>query len=458
MISGKNIVDLFGKNKKLGLGLAVLCLVALAVAAALFLLFEMEKPQVNIADDLSVLGAKRDLRFTVSDKRSGIQSITILLTQNDKKSELYQKSFPRQGYSFHAGPNQLEETIVVDSRSLGLKDGLASLLFTVRDFSLWGWLKGNETVLEIPVTVDMTPPQITLIDATRYIAPGGSGVVVYRLQEPTTVHGVMVNGNFNPGFPVTDGRDGKFVAFIGLAYDTVKLEKTLITASDKAGNQGTTGFVMNLLPAKAKSDRINISDDFLNTKMPEFMQYYPEMTGTPVEQYLYINNKIREKNSEQIKEICGKTAPERLWQGIFGRMPGSTKAGYADHRTYYYQDKEIDRQVHLGIDLAGTSRMPAKAANSGKVAFVGYLGIYGNTVIIDHGQGLFSLYSHLSQIDVAVDTPTTRDTVIGLSGLTGMAGGDHLHFAILVNGVFVTPIEWWDPHWLKVSVEDQLSR
>ena len=120
------------------------------------------------------------------------------------------------------------------------------------------------------------------------------------------------------------------------------------------------------------------------------------------------------------------------------------------------RNAEIDQQVHLGIDLASTRQADIKAANRGNVVFADYLGIYGNTIILDHGQGIFSLYSHLSQISVAVGELIDKGVVIGLSGNSGMAGGDHLHFSILVNGIFVTPLEWWDQQWLQLNIEDVL--
>ncbi|MCK5340049.1 MAG: M23 family metallopeptidase, partial [Desulfobulbaceae bacterium] len=159
-------------------------------------------------------------------------------------------------------------------------------------------------------------------------------------------------------------------------------------------------------------------------------------------------------NNAKIREICSSNSlPDRLWDGRFSRLPRSSRrAGFADHRSYYYQGRKIDHQVHLGIDLASVRNAEVSAANSGKVAFAEYLGIYGNVVILDHGQGVFSLYSHLSQIKVAVGDMVDPNSVIGLTGTSGMAGGDHLHFGMLVNGVFVNPLEWWDSHWLKLNI------
>jgi len=138
-------------------------------------------------------------------------------------------------------------------------------------------------------------------------------------------------------------------------------------------------------------------------------------------------------------------------------MAGSSRAGFADYRTYYFKGNAVDNQTHLGMDIASTRRADVKAANQGIVIFADYLGIYGNMIMIDHGQGVFSLYSHLSQINTTIGDKVDQQSIIGLTGTTGMAGGDHLHFSMLVNGVFVTPKEWWDQHWIDVTIEEPLT-
>jgi len=97
------------------------------------------------------------------------------------------------------------------------------------------------------------------------------------------------------------------------------------------------------------------------------------------------------------------------------------------------------------------------AGNTGRVVFGGPLGIYGNTVILDHGLGLFSLYGHLSEIAVASGARVARGDPLGKTGDTGLAGGDHLHFSIMIHGVHVDPVEWWDPHWIHDHVETRLA-
>ena len=158
------------------------------------------------------------------------------------------------------------------------------------------------------------------------------------------------------------------------------------------------------------------------------------------------------------KNLANKTTPKLFWQGVFTRLPKSaTRAKFADRRSYHYQGRVVDHQYHMGIDLASTAHSPIPAANSGKVVFADSNGIYGKTVVLDHGFGLFSLYSHLSRINVKVGDMVTKGETLGLSGTTGLAGGDHLHFGMMVHDTFVNPLEWWDGTWIQHNIISKLE-
>lgn len=427
-------------------------LLALALAALLWLVGDMEKPQVVFNGDSSHIGLTRQVSLVVSDAKSGLRSIQVALVQENKKALLLERTYPRAGYFSGGGPKKIEETIEITPKALGFKDGAAELVVTVADFSWWNWLQGNITLHSSAITIDTKPPVIGVMESPKYIKGGGAGVVVYRVSEPAGRHGVLVNDIFYPGFAMPKRGEGIYGACMGLPHDIAAIEKAFVVAADQAGNEAKAPFTMDLHVRKIVSDKITVSDAFLSAKLPEFASHYPELSGTPVEQYIKVNNDIRQANYKKIQEICTKFQPERFWDGRFGRMEGSPRAGYADHRTYLYNNEKIDEQIHLGVDIASLEHANVGAANRGKVVFAEYLGIYGNTVILDHGQGIFSLYSHMSQIDVPVGTMVEKDTVLGLTGTTGMAGGDHLHFSMLVNGIFVDPREWWDEEWLKIHM------
>ena len=111
----------------------------------------------------------------------------------------------------------------------------------------------------------------------------------------------------------------------------------------------------------------------------------------------------------------------------------------------------------MGIDIAGINNTEIFAANHGKVAFVGKIGIYGNVVILDHGYGLHTLYGHLHKADVKEGDVVRKGDVIAISGETGLAFGDHLHFEMRVNGIPVNPIEWFDDVWVMTNIESHLA-
>ncbi|GAB4336460.1 MAG: M23 family metallopeptidase [Desulfobulbaceae bacterium] len=463
-MKGSHDLQSSSKKKKSGSlgGRILLFLFLILVGAVVFagiILFETEKPLVNVPGSTTALGQETEISFTVSDGRSGVQSIVVEVRQGGTSKEIFRKRFPRRSWIESGGPERVDELAVFSAAGTKFKDGEAELVITARDFSLNGFLKGNKTEFIRPVVIDTSPPRVALKHTQRYIRPGGSGLIVYDLSEPVVSHGVVVNDNFFPGYPMED-REGRYLAYIALPWDAEKIELSTVVARDKAGNEGKSVFSMIYKPKQYKSDRINVSDSFLSSKIPEFEgNAGVEIKGANLlEKFLFVNNEIRRANAETILKLCARSGDRRLWQDRFLRMAGQTMAGYAEKRTYYYNDKAVDQQVHLGMDIASTTSVPIKAANRGKVVFANYLGIYGNTVILDHGQGLFSLYSHLSRIDTVPDEIVDQGAIIAHSGATGMAGGDHLHFSILISGIFANPIEWMDQNWIEVNIKDILSR
>lgn len=429
-------------------------IVLITVAVVLVSFYEREVSQVRVLTDIERVGAVKDVELLLTDGKSGLRSVQIHLIQGAKKIAVFEEEYARQGLLKNSGPEQAEVKIKLEPATLKFSDGAAELLVTVRDYSWWGWMEGNLATVSFPVELDTKPPLLYIADSPRYIIQGGAGIVTYSLNEEVVEHGVLINETFHPGFPLPHKGEDVYGAIIGLEFDMERIEKSVAMAVDLAGNSIAKPFGMIMRKRTPKRDRINVSDSFLDRKLPEFINYYPELQGKePLAQYLEVNNRVRQENNKIIGEVCSKSKPERLWEGRFQRMARSERrAGFAEHRTYYYGANGVDNQVHLGIDLAATRKAKVKAANNGEVVYAAYLGIYGEMVIIDHGLGVFSLYSHLSQINVAVGDAVTKDTVIALSGTSGMAGGDHLHFSMLINGVFVDPLEWWDKQWLNLNI------
>ncbi|MGE4558770.1 MAG: M23 family metallopeptidase [Desulfobulbus sp.] len=435
--------------------MAIITAGLLAGGFVAFLLFEFEKPTLVLDKQIKYLGGTIDLPLHVADRKTGIRSLTITLTQGETSAILMERHFPRKAWFKPAGPQTLNEKVTIDAQKAGIKQGEAELVISVRDFSLNGLLQGNETVQRIPVIMDTVPPKVALVHGQRTLHPGGTGLAVYTVAEQPERQGVLIDDTFFPGYPT--GKKDTYVAYFALPWNANAPARTRVVAYDEAGNEGTAPFAAVFKSVPEKHDIINVSDNFLQGKMPEFEQHYPEMKGTLLEKYLYVNNQVRKSNAQTIAAACAHPEPNQLWSDRFLRMPGAGRAGYADQRTYMYNGQAVDHQTHLGVDIASVAKAEIRAANRGKIIYADYLGIYGNVIIIDHGQGVASLYSHLSSIETSVGSLVEKDQPIAHSGATGMAGGDHLHFSILIHGIFVTPIEWWDQHWININIKSAFN-
>jgi len=413
--------------------------------------FEWYKPQIKITPDTDIIGLGA-LEIEASDRGSGLKSLAVNLNSGGT-------DFPLLDEQYAQPLMQKKFTLALTSKLAGLKEGPAVLTISARDGSLWNFFRGNESTLQKNITIDITPPTLELIADDRYVNFGGVGVIVYKPSADTVNSGVKIRGYFFPGYKdqIKDHPD-YYIAFFAHPYNVGPDEKAVLTASDKAGNMREMRLVYELKNVRYKKSTIQIPDEFIESKVRPLLSDVGARSGSAKDVFVKVNRDLRKENEEKIKSITLKTTPKMLWSGAFRQLSNSkVEANFADARTYLYKDEEIDHAYHLGYDLSVTKHYPAEAANSGVVAFVGDLGIYGNTVILDHGLGLFSLYSHLSSIDVKTGDSISQGQVLGKTGETGLAVGDHLHFGVYLHGLAVLPVEWWDQKWINDNVLPKLN-
>lgn len=437
--------------KKTGVIAAV---VIVLVAGALGWLYftgwlDRGKPVIQLDSDITAIGRKKDIGITFADERSGLSGLKVEMVQDNKPHLLAEETFPSRS------TRQKVLRLTVEPLTLQLNNGPAVVRITARDASLFK----NETVVFEQVRIDTMPPQIYVLSPVNYINQGGTGFIPYRTSKPAALTGVFVDDRFYPGYNIVLGGKPTSVATFAVSTSASAATKIVIFARDNAGNEARTSMPFTIKPKKFRADKVNLSETFLQKIMPEFQASIPQLQGkTPVEVFGYVNTTLREENAKTIQSVCRKSMNTKLWDGAFHRMRNaSPMALFGDERTYLVDGKPFGNSVHLGVDLASTAHAPIEAANNGIVVFAGALGIYGNAVIIDHGLGLFSLYAHLSSIETAVGKSVKKEEKIGVSGLSGLAGGDHLHFSILAGGEFVNPQEWWDPHWIEDNVMKKMA-
>lgn len=314
------------------------------------------------------------------------------------------------------------------------------------------------------LTARMDPPRISVASIHHFINLGGAEFVVLRATPEDVEAGIQVGDTryrAYPGSAAGISDPAIRVGFFALRHDQDINTRIAAYARDAAGNQATTPLEHRPFVKSFLQSKIPVDQRFLDRVVPAIASNTPELkidTSSPdglLKGFLEINGNLRKKNGDFIASLAEKSEPRMLWTEAFAQMGNSqVESRFADRRTYFFDNKEIDRQVHLGFDLATVQQAPVHASNAGKVVFADYLGIYGNCVILDHGLGVQSLYAHLSYIGVKTGDTVTKGQELGRTGVTGLAGGDHLHFTMLLQGVPVNPVEWWDAHWL----EDRVNR
>jgi murein DD-endopeptidase MepM/ murein hydrolase activator NlpD len=412
--------------------------------------FDMGKPEIRIPHDVSMIGRQKVIDVTFSDRGSSLRETLITISQGDKIYTLHTFKYPGKG------THDKTISVTVDPLGMKMQDGPAILNINAVDYSLFK----NQTLLSKPLTIDLHPPQIYLLNPQNIINPGGTCVTLYRTSKPVVISGIQVDDRFFSAYPTTLSGKPFYIAYFSLPIEAGQGQTRIkVVAQDQAGNESAVALPHLIKKGKFRTDKINLSDSFLQQKMPEFQMADMNLRGkTPVETFIHVNSVMRQDNFKTIQSLTRKSEARQLWTDTFLRMKNAApKALFGEKRIWLYDGKAIGESLHEGVDLASLEHAPIEAANNGLVVYAGPLGIYGNTVIIDHGLSLFTLYGHLSTINVKTGQTVRKQEVMGSSGMSGLAGGDHLHFSILVGGQFVNPLEWWDAHWIADNVTRKIA-
>ncbi len=420
----------------------------------------MDGPAVDLKTPQKFIGRATALEMSVQAPGGQFSRVDVTLEQNGQTYQVF--TLEQQGQS-QVRQETAERLYVM--RPVGklaipeLKSGAARLTVHAARPVLYG-LRHAETTVTRDVDVRLEPPRISAVSTFHYVNHGGSEFVVYRVMPEGVVSGVRVGDKEYTGFPAKGAGitadPALRVAFFALLYDQDLKTPIQLFARDEAGNEATTALDHQVFPKPYAKSRIEVNDAFLQRVVPAIAGASPDekiATDDLLAGFLTINGDLRRKNNALVAGLAAKTSPDLKFKDAFQQLGDSqVEAKFADTRTYVYKGKEVDRQVHLGYDLAVTAQVPIAASQRGTVVHAGDLGIYGNCVVLDHGLGVQSLYGHLSSIEVKVGDSVEKGKTLGRSGMTGLAGGDHLHFTMLVGGQQVTPVDWWSQQWMDDRV------
>jgi murein DD-endopeptidase MepM/ murein hydrolase activator NlpD len=416
--------------------LLVVILVAVAVVV-----FRTATPMLYATSVPEILGRATPVTFHVKDKR-GLRSLRAWVEQDGKPYPVVQAGDPNQykdaDWKFTAGVQAVPQ----------LKDGKATLVVeavsndVLRRTGRW----------RADVTVVTRPPSVAVDSDQHYLYLGMAELVTFNVTGSYTEAGVRVKNQTFRAWPMPGGKPGLFSLF-AFAWNMTPDTVPVVYASNGPGNEAIAAMAVQF-PKKEQPHYTNhdlqVSDAFLNKVVNELD---PGGSGDPVARFVKINNEMRKANNQTLFDLRTKTADHFLWTQVFQRQPhAQNESTFADVRSYFYHGQKIDQQVHLGYDLAVTEHVGVQASNDGRVVYAAPLGIYGNCIVLDHGYGLMTLYGHMSNITVHEGDMVKKGEVMGQSGMTGMAAGDHIHFSMLLDGVQIDPKEWWDAHWIADHV------
>ncbi len=413
----------------------------LAILSLVFISFYMlfllvgAKPEVENVEALKFIPAEGN--YVLKANNAKVKRAELVIEQEGKEYLLLKEEFPQ-------GMDRIE--IKINSKSIGLKEGRAIVKFKLSS----GFLRTKHYTLD--AYVDLTPPSLEVLSYSKDIHQGST--IAIKVKSDGSKVDLEVNGLKIGMVPI---KENQYFALVPVPLDGERLEINLV-AQDSAGNKTSKGLNFPVRKAYFKKEQIILTDEFINSVIYPLLGEHAKGLS-PEEAFRKVNEEWRYKDLQRLLQICTKSEPSKLWNGEFIQLPKSKVLSiYGIERFYYYGDKQISYSRHLGIDFASVKQAPVLASNNGVVVFVGDLGIYGNTVILDHGLGLFSLYGHLSNILVREGQFVKKRDVIGNTGKTGLALGDHLHFGILIHGYEVNPIHWLDANWIKNNIESVLEQ
>jgi hypothetical protein len=453
----------------LGMGKgAVFLLVILAVLLVVLGLKVTSKasPTIELHGQLKGVGQSTAVAFEVRDTQHRVKSIELQVRQGGRDFTvpviLGAVEVPTSWWKFWAKRPESKTTVqtrVGRKEIPDLQEGRATLVITATNDSWGHFFRGGRSEVTLDLPVRFTPPQVQVLSFPHYVNQGGAELVVFKVSAGTAESGVQVGDHFFPSWPVKESLADTRLCLFAYPHNVDAATPARIVARDDAGNETISNFTYRVFPKKFHTDTIQVTDEFMSRVVPPIMSQTADLRdqGSLLKNFLMVNGQLRQTDARELIAIAQKTANHFLWTAPFDRLPSKTEASFADYRTYTHNGQIVDHQTHLGFDLAGVEQMPVRAANDGKVVFAGFFGIYGNAVVIDHGCGLQSLYGHLSSIRVKVSDNVKRGQPIARSGQTGLAGGDHLHFTMLLDGIPVNPVEWWDPHWIRDRIEKKLA-
>jgi murein DD-endopeptidase MepM/ murein hydrolase activator NlpD len=253
---------------------------------------------------------------------------------------------------------------------------------------------------------------LTVTASARAIQPGEMAILTIRSAAPATTVTIRAFGKDIPSFVAGTST---WRALVGI--DLAVKPGTYKVVIDTVPAGSSTTYPLVVKPRRFRTRTLKVDPAFV-TPPPEAAERI-------------------ERERRELEEIWRSSAPERLWDGAFVRpVPQAANSAFGTHSVFNGEP----RSQHGGADFGSPEGTPIKAPNAGRVVLASSRYFSGNTVVLDHGLGLFSLFAHLSATSVKIGDMVKTGEEIGKVGATGRVTGPHLHWSVRVNDARVDPL------------------
>ena len=394
-------------------------------------------------------------RIHVEDDEAGLDEVIVRAQQAKRKVDLLTK--------FYQKSRQKEDLLElsVTGPEQGLREGKVTLTVSAFDRSFFN----NKAVRTMELPVDYRKPRLEVLTAQHNVNQGGVEFAFYKLMDGTAIRsGVKVGDKYFRGFPAGllnpgfENMPEVFFSFFAVPSQFRSSESAISAfASNRVGNTNYASFYYRIIPHRFRSEDVMFSSASMRSKLEEVLvntggdpSDVPLDSRSLADAFREALENLHRVEEREFARFDAESAGRQMWKVPFQRPTGgSIKRGFGGMRRFLCDGIEAGGDVHGGLDISASLRSSVFAVNDGKVLYVGYLGSYGNTVVVDHGFGLISVYSHLSSVKAAAGDAVLQGAEIGRTGTSGLAEGDHLHFEMRLQGVPVNPVEWWDTRWIN---------
>jgi murein DD-endopeptidase MepM/ murein hydrolase activator NlpD len=266
---------------------------------------------------------------------------------------------------------------------------------------------------------------MTVAHRARSLQPGE--VVMLTMESTRPLREVRVSA-FDRSFLCFETADPlKWSGLIGIDLDTTPGQYVVhVTGLDADGTAVTVDYPMTVAPKKFATRTLTVDERYVSPPREALARIRME--------------------SEKVRAVFDAVSPERYWTEPFALpVPGRPISEFGKRSVY----NGHPRSPHAGTDFAGATGTPIRAPNAGKVVLAANLYYSGNTIILDHGRGLYSYFGHMSAFSAHEGDTVAAGDVVGKVGATGLVTGPHLHWSVRLAGTRVDPLSLVDvlaPH------------